>query len=161
MTEQEFRQRVIGLRRKMFAVAVRIGLQQEDAADVVQETLLRLWRSRNGLPDVESELSAYCLRTLHNECISFIRRRRPFDQLKDSEINSFHSDTLESSDSLRHIERMIDSLPENQRIVMKLKTFSDFDNLEIEEATGLSQDNIRKLLSRARKRLRILFNQIK
>lgn len=148
----------MSLRHMMYAAALRIGLHREEAADAVQKTLLRLWRSRNGLPDDDLELSAYCIKALRNECISCIRRRHPSAPMNDFKISlqSDDSDLVENTDTLRHLERLIDSLPENQRIVLRMKSFGDFDNEEIEKATGLSPENIRQLLSRARKRLRMM-----
>ncbi|MDE6027304.1 MAG: RNA polymerase subunit sigma-70, partial [Muribaculaceae bacterium] len=51
MEEKEFRQKVMPLQRMMYALALKLGLPPDDAADAVQETQLRLWRGREGLPE--------------------------------------------------------------------------------------------------------------
>jgi len=55
---------------------------------------------------------------------------------------------------------MIDMLPENQRRVVMLSGIAGLSNSEIKKATGLSDDNVRVLLSRGRKKLRELFSRV-
>ncbi len=158
MQEKEFRERVMPLQRRMFAKALKTGLCAADAADAVQEAQLRLWRGREGLPDEEGALSAYCLTTLRNECIAILRRRRETATIDGPETAAMTGgeETAEAQDTCRHVEQMIDTLPENQKRVIRMSGFGGFEVREISEATGFTQANVRQLLSRARKRLRIL-----
>ena len=158
MGEKDFSEKVMCLQRRMYSVALKTGLSAADAADAVQEAQLRLWRGREGLPDSDSALRAYCLTTLRNECISVIRKRREMAPIEsvDREGSAGDADSAESRDTRRHVERMIDRLPEGQRLVIRMSGFGGFEVSEISEATGFSQANVRQLLSRARKRLRVL-----
>lgn len=158
MTEQEFRQRVLPLQRLMYGVALKTGLPPDDAADAVQETQVRLWRRRDRIPDDDAELKLYCMAALRNECISAIRRRKPSvaleeaEQLKTPEEES----SAEYRDTRRRIETLIDSLPGSQGKVLRLSSFAGLDNAEIARATGNTENNVRQLLSRGRRRLREL-----
>lgn len=75
MTEKEFRQRVLPLQRLMYGLALKMGMPPDDAADVVQETQIKLWRHRVDIPDDDGALRMYSLSTLRRECITMMRRR--------------------------------------------------------------------------------------
>lgn len=163
MSEKEFREKVMPLQRRMFALALRAGLPPDDAADAVQETQLRLWRAREGLPREDIQLSAYCMAAVRNECISILRRKREMADI--GQIPERGSDLealkMEQADTRRFLETLIETLPEGQRKVIRLSGFAGFDVPEISEATGFSPGNVRQLLSRGRKRIRLLMEQIK
>ena len=61
---------------------------------------------------------------------------------------------LEEKEDIRHIQELIEQLPENQRQVIRLRGIEDCSYEDIEQITGLSSSNIRTLLSRARKLIR-------
>lgn len=160
MNDREFNESVLPLQDLMYGVALRIGMSREDASDMVQETLVKLWRARSSLED-SATLKAYCLRALRNECISHLRSRRekiPIDDLAATPMPE--SLPAQYRDSRRRIESVIDSLPEGQRRVLRLSCFGEMEVSEIVEATGYSEANVRQLLSRGRKRLRELKERI-
>lgn len=155
MTEQEFRQKVLPLQRQMYGIALRMGIPPDDAADAVQETQIKLWRRRDGIPESDSELRLYCLAAFRNECISMLRRSRPIVGLDEAaELRGDETETTEYRDMKHRIETLIDRLPAGQSRVIRLSGFGGLDNTEIAEATGQTENNVRQLLSRGRRRLR-------
>ena len=64
---------------------------------------------------------------------------------------------MEQREDMKRLLRLIAELPENQRQVLLLRHFEEKSNAEIEQETGLSNANIRVLLSRARKTVKELF----
>lgn len=160
MTELEFRQRVAPLQRQMYGIALRMGIPPDEAADAVQETLIKLWRRRDGLPADTAELRLYCLGALRNECISFFRRLRPTVDIDEaSGIDSDEDNPAEYADTRRHMETLIDSLPSGQSQAIRLSSFGGLDNGEIARVTGQTENNVRQLLSRGRRRLRQLMEK--
>ncbi len=157
MTEQEFRQKVLPLQRQMYGIALRMGIPPDDAADAVQETQIRLWRRRDGIPEDEKELRLYCLTAFRNECISMLRRSKPTVGLDEAaELRGDEAETTEYRDTRHRIEVLIDTLPAGQSRVIRSSGFGGLDNSEIAEATGQTENNVRQLLSRGRRRLREL-----
>ncbi len=45
----------------MYGLALKMGMPPDDAADVVQETQIKLWRHRVDIPDDEGALRMYSL----------------------------------------------------------------------------------------------------
>ena len=54
----------------------------------------------------------------------------------------------------------MNKLPEQQRQVLQLRAFNECSFEEIESITGLTSVNVRTLLSRGRRRLKELYNQV-
>ncbi len=150
------------LQRLMYSLALRLGLPPDDAADAVQETQLKLWRGREGIPEDMPGMKAYCITSIRNECLSLLRRKKetsPIETATGLRAETEISD-VEAKDTRRRMEQFIDSLPEGQRRVIRLSSFGEYDVMEISEATGFTPGNVRQLLSRARKRLRELVANI-
>ena len=156
MTESEFRQKVMPLRRQMYGLGLRMGISPDDTADAVQEILLRLWRRRDGIPDAGVELRLYCLSAMRNECLTMMRLSRasaPLDATSD--IGCEDTDTTEFGDTRQHIETLIGCLPPGQRDAIRLSAFGQLETREIAREMGMTETNVRQLLSRARKKLRL------
>ncbi|MDE5870186.1 MAG: sigma-70 family RNA polymerase sigma factor [Muribaculaceae bacterium] len=159
MEEKEFRQRVMPLQRRMYAMALKLGMPPDDAADAVQETQLKLWRGKAGIPDDSGGLTAYCLTALRNECISFLRKKKELSSLDSLNMVGIEPETVDIIEPQKRIEILIDTLPEGQKKVIRLSSFGGYEIQEISEATGFTPGNVRQLLSRGRKRLRDLLNR--
>lgn len=157
MTETEFRQEVMPLQRFMYGIALRMGIPPDEAGDAVQEALLRLWRHREGIPRAPGELRLYCMTALRNQCLSQLGKMRRDAEIGEAvSIPAVVADDTEYKDTRFQIECLIDRLPEGQRRVIRLSSFEGLGNDEIAALTGQTDNNVRQLLSRGRKRLRQL-----
>lgn len=146
------------LQRLMYGMALKMGMPPDEAADAVQETQIRLWRKRDGIPPDPTETRLYCVAAFRNECVSVLRRRRQMQSLDEvSELKADDTgDPVEQRDTRRRIEQFIDTLPPGQQEAIRLSGFAGLDNAEIAQATGQTEGNVRQLLSRGRRRLRQL-----
>src|SRR5215217_7504236 len=66
-TAQKYRRRVYSFARYLLS-------NREEAEDVTQEVLLRLWRHQEGVD--EERLGAWLLRVTRNACYDLLRKRR-------------------------------------------------------------------------------------
>ncbi|MDE5572742.1 MAG: RNA polymerase sigma factor [Muribaculaceae bacterium] len=159
MTADEFKTIFLPCHQQLYRVAFRLTGNREDAEDVVQETYLKIWNNRDHLGQLDNP-AAFCMTTLKNMFIDFLRRKRGDGSSGVSvEDVTIDSDTdvgkqIEQRDSLDVVTRLIDQLPDNQRDVIRMRDIADLPFEEIEAATGLSPGNIRTLLSRARKKIK-------
>lgn len=148
----------------MYACAMMLLRDEDEAADCVQDALIRLWESRSRLTEIEKP-EAYCLTAVKRQALDAIRRR---GRMQESNVDISNIDLPGSltphdeavaRDDLRLACQLIGQLAPRQREVVELSALSGYDNAEIAAATGISDENIRVLLSRGRSRLRELFRK--
>ena len=143
--------------RRMYWTAWRLTESKQEAEDLVQDVFLRLWTQREALPEILNT-EAYCIRLVQRRFLDLRRTRRPEVSLPDA------ADLLPSGDDLyretelqnqkEYVESLISQLPDRQREVITLRDLEDRPYEEIASRTGLTQVNVRALLSRARKAIR-------
>lgn len=117
--------------QQMFGFARRLGLADEDAADAVQETMLRLWRElESGTRIVDPD--AWAFRALYRISIDGHRLRRRLHDLMDRLGSRAAADggRAESGDPALTLDvdaiwREVDRLPERQRAVLYLRYRAD------------------------------------
>ncbi len=164
MEAEEFKAVFLPHARVMYVEALRILRSQSDAEDAVQDVYTRLWEHRGELELIDNPI-AYSMTVLRNHCLHIVnaamyRRTEtagPFDGITSLAGADPHDD-IESRDRIGKVFELIETLPENQRKVLTLHDVEGLPNQEIGQITGLSPDNIRKLLSRARKAIRSHFS---
>ncbi len=153
----EFSRAVMPHSRKMFAIAYRLLQRTDEAEDVVQDIFVKLWQMRQKLPPT-GQLEAFVLTATRNLCIDRIRSRHETASDEDGQWTeeSFDDDWVEDTDRLKLTLQLMKQLPRDQQKVLHLKVFEDLTNDEISELLKLKPDNVRQLLSRARRRLKEL-----
>lgn len=138
------------------------GVEDVDAesADVVQDTLLRLWTARSRL-DQYSSLEGVAVITVRRLAISRLRHLKscstvPID-FADPEIYDTADDLPDPL--MPELDAILSRLPVRQALVLRMRHMDGLENNEIAALTGISPTNVRVLLSRARQNLRNLFSQ--
>lgn len=110
-------------------------------------------------------MEAYCITLIKNICMDRLRNEQRHIQETtgnntEDEDNSYSIEKkLEERDETEHLMILISTLPENQQKILRLHDISNFSYEEIEELTGINEANIRVILSRARKKIKDLFNK--
>ncbi|MEE1022784.1 MAG: sigma-70 family RNA polymerase sigma factor [Muribaculaceae bacterium] len=162
MTEEQFNILTRPLHTRMYASALTLLRDEDAAADCVQDTLLHLWELRGRLDEIEKP-EAYCLTAVRRTALDALRRkgRMPVSAVDVAEIDlpgatDPHAETVARED-LRLVGKLLDELAPRQRTVVEMSAIRGLDNAEICEATGISDENVRVLLSRGKSRLRSLF----
>jgi RNA polymerase sigma-70 factor (ECF subfamily) len=153
----EFKNDVLIYKDQMFRLALRILKNEEDANDIVQDSLLKLWDKRKVLADIKN-IKSFSMTMVRNACIDLIRKHKPLtdkEQLilqKTDELNPELEMVV--SDQLKMVRKIIDRMNEQQREVIQLREIEGLDYEEISEITGLTINNLRVIISRARKEIR-------
>lgn len=146
----------------MFRIAFRLLENSDEAQDVVQEVFVKLWEKRNEMNSI-SNAESFCVVMVKNQCLDVLRAARnrsvPFESayVDNNESQSFMND-FENKEALEIVEGLIEKLPEQQKLIFKLRHNDDCSLEEIEQITGLSAVNVRVILSRVRKTIKEQFN---
>lgn len=142
---------------KMYRLARRLLVSKESAEDAVQEVMLKLWARKEKLSEYDN-VEAFAMTVTKNYCL---------DQLKLKQNNNLrivHSNyedgnnsiqkNLEVQDDLNWVQKIIENLPEQQKILIQLRDVEQYEYDEIAKMTEMQETAIRVALSRARKKIR-------
>ncbi len=142
---------------KVFRFAARILDNYEDAQDVVQDVLERLWIKRESLHQYDN-IEALSLKNARNLCMNRIKHQK---QKRDklitiaNEQKELYNHTNQEEKELDVItKQLISKLPEKQKMVIQLRDVEGFEFKEISEILEMDINAIRMNLSRARHRIR-------
>lgn len=153
MQEPQFHTDVLPLRDKMYRFARSILLRTDEAEDVTHDTLERLWRGREQLAQCRN-IEAFVMTALRNGCYDRLRRRKLREYATESyPVVAVADESSRWSDRVLVTEAM-KQLSESQREVLHLKDIEGYETHEIAEMMSTAENQIRMILSRARKRLR-------
>lgn len=140
----------------MYALAYGILKNENDAADVIQESILKAYCNYNGLRDSQ-KFKQWILRIVHNTAIDFIHKR--FDmvdvEVEEQEVPSSSID----KESKLVIWDAIQKIKIPYRTVLILFYYEDYSILQISEIMSISVANVKQQLSRGRKMLANLLNR--
>ena len=153
----DFRKIWIPLADRFYRVAYHLLESRDDAEDAVQELYLKILSIPGKLVYVRDP-AAYGITLLKNICIDRIRRResRRAEQLEDfmAADASGPERKMTEKDTLARVIKEMERLPEKQAKVLSMRVLEGLEYDEIARRTGLSQVNIRVLISMARKTLK-------
>ena len=117
---------------------MRIGIR-EDAEDVVQEVLLSVFRRLREKTSVDS-VEQYVIRAISNACTDYFRRKSPkvvmLDKAKEVAVNE--GDRQIHEEFLR-VNRLLDSLPTEQKEIVRLKCYDDLTFKQIAELQDIPE----------------------
>jgi RNA polymerase sigma-70 factor, ECF subfamily len=144
-----------------FRLARRLLGDEAEAADVVQESFIRVWRHIQRFdPDKKFTTWLYQIVThLAWDRLRSKRRRRaifalwPQDDLEATTAKAFTAE-VEGDEFLRLVEGLARRLPAKQQLVFMLRDLENQSMMEIVELTGLSLASVKSNLYYARRSLR-------
>lgn len=160
-----FNRLVVQYQEMVFNVAYRIMGDPAVAEDVAQETFITAYKSLQSFRG--GSFKSWLIRVATNRCYDELRRRkrRPqtsLDAITDeNESFAFLRSPNEGPEAHRQrvelalaIERCLNDLPDDQRIVTVLGDVEGYDYQEIATITRVSLGTVKSRLSRARAKLR-------
>lgn len=140
-------------RAPLYGYALRMTRQPEVADDVFQETFLRVHRARGTWSSHEGTFRSWlyriCTNTIRDRARALARRPEVLGDAWEPHIHPGHTERLT-------LEAALGKLPDTLRDAFLLTAVQGMDHNEVAEALGISPDNARARVSRARARLREL-----
>ena len=157
MNQTAFLNLVVPFKDKLYRLAKRLLVSNEEAEDATQEILMKLWKNKTKIGSYKN-VEAFAMTMTKNYC---------FDRLKSKQAqnlrivhNNYKDETvtlqrqLENQDSLAWVEKLMQELPVQQRMVMQLRDIECYEFSDIAKVLDMKEPAIRVTLSRARKTIR-------
>jgi RNA polymerase sigma factor (sigma-70 family) len=158
--EKAFQLLVSTYQKKLYYQIRRIVTFHDDADDVLQETLIKIWKNLKNFK-WESALNSWLYRIATNECLQLIRKnKKRLNQISTSEYqNLLHADVFFDGDEFElKLQTAITQLPEKQRIVFTYKYFEDLKYEEIQTILGGSVGSLKASYHHAKKKIEEFVN---
>ena len=154
MDRTAFEQQARSWRQKALAVSRSCGAGREEAEDIAQDVMLRLWQMHDELDHYESveALSALMARHLLR---NHQRRRQPetLDEAIVISITTNPHDVLEIKEDEQWLSKRLQELPTTQRTLLYMRQVERRTHEEIARLLGIEITSVSTLLARARRTL--------
>ena len=150
----------------IFRVAYRITNNPEAAEDLCQESFFRLYERNMVFPNIE-EAKYWLIRVVKNAALNYAKRK---ERERKAYQRAFKEDTrqvetgeglLVKKETSEEVQRALEKLPENLRIVLVLKEYAEMNYKEIGRVLGISEGNVKVRVFRARERLSVILEDNK
>ncbi|MBT8394439.1 MAG: RNA polymerase sigma factor [Flavobacteriaceae bacterium] len=157
MNQAEFLSIVVPFKDKIFRLAKRLLVSTEEAEDATQEMLLKLWKNKEQIQNYKN-VEAFSMTMTKNFCLDKLKSKHA-QNLKIVHSNYKDENTslqkqVELNDSIDWVGRIIEDLPQQQKMVIQLRDIEQYDLDEIAEMLEMNNTAVRVTLSRARKSIR-------
>ena len=158
MKEIDFRTDLLPLKNALYRLAYRITGRTDEAEDIVEDTLIKVWENRQELANVKN-LAAYCTTICRNLALDTIEKLSHRNVSLDDVNEEFstqrtpHHD-LEHKELLDNVKKLMAQLPEIQRSCLHLRDVEGHSYEEIGEILNLTESQVKINIFRGRQKLR-------
>lgn len=157
MRQSDFLKIVTPFQDKLYRLAKRLLVSREEAEDATQEVLLRLWSKSKAMGSYNN-VEAFAMTMTKNFCLDRLKSKQAGNlKLVHSnyrEEGSSLQKQVEVNDSVYWVQKIMQDLPEQQKMVLQLRDIEEYDFEEISEMLDMKPTAVRVALSRARKTIR-------
>ncbi len=159
MSHDLFISQVMPVKPKLLRFAYRLLGNEEDAKDIIQDALLKVWHHKERMNDLQN-LEAWCMRITRNLALDRLKSKkfRQADELDNvrelpSATRNPHA-TMEQSDTMKKVHQVIQALPEKYRTIIQLRDMDGYTYQEIADILEVEMSEVKVNLHRARKTVR-------
>ena len=154
MDKTAFEQQARTWRQKALSVSMSCGAGRDQAEDIAQEVMLRLWQMHDDLERYDSIEALAALMAIH-QLINHQRRRKP-ETLNETMIVSLNTnphEQLEMKEDDEWLTKRLEQLPTTQRTLLYMRQVERRTHEEIAQLLGIETSSVSTLLARARRTL--------
>lgn len=139
---------VKAMRPMLLNVARGILGSDEEAEDVVQDALLRLWQLRD---EPVRNVRGFARIVVRNLCLSKVRRKPVTVDIARTDIANDDESESAKNEQINRMMELVDALPTMQQTVLRMRHMQDMTMADIASLIGTSEAAVRQSLSRARR----------
>ena len=154
MSLQRFTNEILPLKDKLYRFALRFVRESQEAEDIVQDIMIKVWNKREEW-STWSSIEAMCMTMTRNLSIDRTRgKHRKVTDLPEGydvvESGATPEQAVSSKDMMKYIRDIMDQLPEKQKSIVQLRDVEGYSYREISEILHLSLSQVKVNLHRAR-----------
>ncbi len=155
---------ILPLKNQLYRLALRITLNHQEAEDIVQDTLVKVWSRRESLEEIES-IEAYSMTICRNLALDHLKKHENMNLsldgmvLEKPDIEDDPLQKLAQQDNIDRIRNLMNAMPEKQRTCMQLRDFEGKSYKEIANILDISEEQVKINIFRARKNIKENFSQ--
>lgn len=158
MQKKAFQTWVQPLSNKLYQTALRMVVNREDARDIVQDAILKLWEKRHQLDDIENK-EGWAMRMVINQSLDWLKKHKPiYMDLQDERVQWKGEDDTEKrivlKEQLNTVHQLVQKLPPLQRTIFELREIQGLSYQEIADYLNLDLNLVKVNIHRIRKKLR-------
>ena len=158
MNAIEFKSRILTCYDSAYAIAYSIVRDSDDARDITQEVFKHLWEIHSKL-DIPESPRAFCAIAARNAALSRLRSYKHEETIAIDSTVADIPDETEIDPRQNLLSRAIAQLDPRRQTLIKL-SLDGKPNDEIASELGISEGNLRQLLSRTRHQLRDIISSM-
>ena len=159
MKPSEFNHIILPMRNELLGYALSVTGSADNAEDLVQEVMLRLWNMRSRL-DSGDKLKSLAMTMTRNLFLDQKRHESHTAAMPKNIDIAVDDRRAELRDEAKLISKIVDQLPPLQQQIFRMKEIEGYTADEIMQITGCTADNLRRNLSRARMKIRETYIKI-
>lgn len=154
MDRVAFEQQARTWRQKALTVSMSCGAGRDEAEDIAQDVILRLWQMHDELERYDSIEALAALMARHL-LINHQRRRRPemLEEAKIVSVTTSPHEQLEMKEDDQWLTKRLEQLPTTQRTLLYMRQVERRSHEEIAQLLGIETTSVSTLLARARRSL--------
>lgn len=164
MKNISFRNDVLPLKDVLYRLALRITLSHEEAEDIVQDTLIKVWNRRDEWQTLES-IEAYSMTICRNLALDAIKKKDNNNESLEQEMGETSYQTSDPheliirKDRVEMVKQLVNRLPEKQRSCLQLRDFEGKTYKEIAEILAITEEQVKVNIFRARRSIKQQFDK--
>ena len=157
MNQNTFLDLIMPFKDKLYRLAKRLLVSNDEAEDATQEILMKLWNNKTKISSYKN-IEAFAMTMTKNYCYDRLKAKQAnnlkivHNNYKDNSLSL--QKEIELKDSINWLQKLMLELPEQQRLVIQLRDVEQYEFEEIAKILDIKEATIRVTLSRARKALR-------
>ena len=154
MDKTAFEQQARTWRQKALSVSMSCGAGRDEAEDIAQDVMLRLWQMHDELERYDS-IEALAAMMARHLLINHQRRRKPevLNEAKIVSITTSPHEQLEMKEDDQWLTKRLEQLPTTQRTLLYMRQVERRSHEEIALLLGIETTSVSTLLARARRTL--------
>lgn len=144
---------------------VKALIKDEDTAlDIIQDSYVKAFKSLNQLQEAD-KFRAWIKRICHNRAVDYLRKKKPVMfsaisadeeravEFEDDRVENLPEEMMDQKETGRLIREILNSLSEEQRLVVGMFYYEQLSVREIAQTLGVSENTVKSRLNYARKKI--------